>query len=62
VGLKITPKQSLNKVLDKLLIEIIGDFNNKGFVEKKLEQLIKGRLKNLSDDLFILEFCKRLNH
>jgi hypothetical protein len=26
----------MNKVLDKLLIEIIGDFNNKGFIEKKL--------------------------
>ncbi|HHX2509053.1 TPA: hypothetical protein ACU8BE_002212 [Neisseria subflava] len=48
----------MNKVLDKLLIEIIGDFNNKGFIEKKLEHLIKGRLKNLSDGLFVFELCK----
>ena len=54
----MTPKQSLNKVLDKLLIEIIGDFNNKGFVDKRLGQLIKGRLKNLSDGLFVFELCK----
>ena len=41
-----------------MLIEIIGDFNNKEFIEKKLGQLIKGRLKNFSDDLFVFELCK----
>ena len=39
-------------------IEKNRGFNNKGFVEKKLEQLIKGRLKNRSDGLFVFEYCK----
>jgi len=41
-----------------LLIEITGGFDNKEFVDKRLEQLIKGRLKNLSDGLFVFEYCK----
>ena len=37
MGLKITPKQSLNKVLD----EITGDFDKERLVEKRLENFAK---------------------
>ncbi|WP_296117449.1 hypothetical protein, partial [uncultured Neisseria sp.] len=45
---------STKRMLDE--IKKNRGFNNKGFVEKKLEHLIKGRLKNLSDGLLLLNF------